>query len=153
MTSRVDIRALTGLRFVAALLVLIAHVALAFPNVALAFPTSLLRRLLVGLASAGMSLFFVLSGFVMWLNYAHPIAARKPGAIRDFALARFARLYPMYFVVIAVAFSMAFLLHGWPLVRQILPDTMYFIAGIEVWIPGDNGRLLIFRVPYITHLW
>lgn len=153
MTSRLDIRALTGLRFVAAVLVLIAHVALAFPNVALAFPTSLLMRLLVGLASAGMSLFFVLSGFVMWLNYAHPIAARKPGAIRDFALARFARLYPMYLVVIAVAFSMAFLLHGWPLVRQILPDAMYFIAGIEAWIPGDNGRLLIFGVPYITHLW
>jgi peptidoglycan/LPS O-acetylase OafA/YrhL len=38
MTSRLDIRALTGLRFVAAVLVLIAHVALAFP-------TSLLMRL------------------------------------------------------------------------------------------------------------
>jgi acetyltransferase len=59
----------------------------------------------------------------------------------------------MYLVVIAVALSMTFILHGWPLVRQILPDTMYFIAGIDTWIPGDNGRLLIFGVPYITHLW
>jgi peptidoglycan/LPS O-acetylase OafA/YrhL len=108
-----DIPALTG-RFIAAFVVLITHVALVLP-------LGLLPRLLAGFAPAGMTLFFALSGFVMWLNYAHPISGKERRALRNFFRARFVRLYPMYLVVIVFALGMICVLHGAPLVQQTLP--------------------------------
>src|SRR6478735_2548909 len=110
MQSRIDIPALTGMRFVAAALVLISHLTWGLPN-------SLVTRLMEDCATDGMGLFFVLSGFVMWLNYARAIAAGRPGALYDFAVARFARLYPMYLAVTLVAIGAALALYGWPTVK------------------------------------
>src|SRR5258708_1617352 len=92
-----QIQSLTGLRFIAALMVMVGHSATVLPQ-------WWLLRTLVGLAATGMMLFFVLSGFVIWLNYAESIGAKRPGALRDFAVARFARLYPMYAVILVLAF-------------------------------------------------
>jgi peptidoglycan/LPS O-acetylase OafA/YrhL len=146
MSARNEIPALTGLRFVAAFVVLAAHVAFVLPN-------NLVTQFLVGLLLPGMVLFFVLSGFVMWLNYAQPIIDGQAGALRGFAIARFARLYPMYLVVILAALGAVFALDGWPHVKLILPDTLYFLAGIESWVPDYNGHLIVRGVLSISHLW
>ena len=58
-------------------------------------------QLVAQISSIGMTLFFVLSGFVLWLNYSEELPIRDAvdgGAA--FAVARFARLYPMYAVVV-----------------------------------------------------
>jgi peptidoglycan/LPS O-acetylase OafA/YrhL len=100
-----------------------------------------------------MGLFFVLSGFVMWLNYAHPIAEGQPGALREFLLARFARLYPMYLVVILVGVGATWAFYGWPSVKALSRDAIYFLTLSETWLPQDHGHMIVQGMPYITHLW
>jgi peptidoglycan/LPS O-acetylase OafA/YrhL len=96
---RPEIPALTGMRGVAAYSVLIAH--------ALIF-TGRTWPPLYNLAHFAMSLFFVLSGFVIQYNYGTSFAKDKFGtATKRFLVARFARLYPLYFV--GLLFSISFI--------------------------------------------
>jgi peptidoglycan/LPS O-acetylase OafA/YrhL len=48
----------------------------------------------------GMTLFFVLSGFVIHYNYGGSIGTQKGGAVYSFAVARFARLYPLFLLAV-----------------------------------------------------
>ncbi len=61
---------LTGLRFIAALLVCISHM-----STHLLTESAPLYELLSRVSAEGMSLFFVLSGFVIHYNYSHSIYA------------------------------------------------------------------------------
>ena len=63
-------------------------------------PLSVMASTLVGL---GMTLFFVLSGFVIHYNYNATIT--RPGGTRAFFVARFARLYPLYILLFLFDFS------------------------------------------------
>ena len=49
-----------------------------------------------------MTLFFVLSGFVIQYNYSQPILKNGWRAVCGFMWARFARLYPLYFTLICL---------------------------------------------------
>lgn len=90
---RADIDPLTGFRFVAAMMVFFSHYAI--PGVS----GTALRIAQSGYA--GVTLFFVLSGFIIAYNYLDRFEARvEPGAVRSFLLARFARVYPLYFFFI-----------------------------------------------------
>lgn len=90
------IAALDGLRFVAAFFVVGGH----YMTMESEEPLS---AAIATLPTLGMTLFFVLSGFVIHYNYGQSIG--RPGGIRSFAIARFARLYPLYIFVILIAFS------------------------------------------------
>ena len=93
-----QLNALTGLRGVAAYSVLMAH------SISTAFlysGVSPLSAYSSRLAYFGMSLFFVLSGFVIHYNYANVI--KTEGFISGgykFIFARIARLYPLYGLMI-----------------------------------------------------
>jgi peptidoglycan/LPS O-acetylase OafA/YrhL len=63
-------------------------------------PLSVTASTLVGL---GMTLFFVLSGFVIHYNYNATIT--RPGGTRAFFVARFARLYPLYILLFLFDFA------------------------------------------------
>ena len=82
--TRLD--ALTGLRYFAAMSVVLSHVANANAD--------LNGSILSQLSAVGMPLFFSLSGFLMSYNYFTPFAERRPGTLRRFYVARFARIYP-----------------------------------------------------------
>jgi peptidoglycan/LPS O-acetylase OafA/YrhL len=84
---------LDGLRFTAALLVMIAHSTF---NAA-AIPGPLLNFIWAA-AAMGLGLFFVLSGFVIHYGYHETVTLRGGPAL--FAIARFGRLYPLYFLVL-----------------------------------------------------
>jgi peptidoglycan/LPS O-acetylase OafA/YrhL len=85
--ERPPIPALTGLRFWAAFIIVYSHtINAAGGSVAQTWQ----------IASAGMSLFFVLSGFVIHYNYADVIAGYGASGRRKFIVARIARLYPLY---------------------------------------------------------
>lgn len=94
LRERTRLEPLTGLRGVAALSVLLAHALDTSWNYS---GHAWWQPFSSRLAYFGMSLFFVLSGFVITYNYA-PLFAKKPlrEAIRIFFVARFARLYPLY---------------------------------------------------------
>ena len=88
---------LTGLRGVAAYSVLLAHAIETFFVYRTGAPV--LHGFDFRLASFGMSLFFTLSGFVLFFTYAERLTVAGRNLLREaygFFVARFARLYPLY---------------------------------------------------------
>jgi peptidoglycan/LPS O-acetylase OafA/YrhL len=89
---------LTGLRGIAALSILLGH---AISSSFTYNGINALQPLASRISYFAMSLFFILSGFVIHCNYAKSIQAS--GMFRggyDFFVARFARLYPLYFLAL-----------------------------------------------------
>lgn len=136
------IGSLTGLRFVAAATVAVGHGAPFLRH-------DWLAELVAQISSIGMTLFFVLSGFVLWLNYAAAFAS-KPFAevLREFSIARFARLYPMYAVVMLAA---AAWMVWW---KGAEPRSLPFVVTMtQAWFPVLDGEMLVAMMPLIQHLW
>lgn len=90
--QRAQLTALTGLRFLAALFVVLYHVAIAGGPAPLRC---------VYLGYSGVSFFFILSGFILTYTYIAP--GGEPRASRvAFWAARVARICPVYFVALAI---------------------------------------------------
>jgi len=96
-SSTRQINALTSLRFFAALLVLISH----HGQGAFASAPSWVLTIIKG-GYVGVPFFFVLSGFILAYNYL-PHARAGTLSSRQFWLARFARIYPVYAVALLLA--------------------------------------------------
>jgi hypothetical protein len=95
---REEVPGLTGLRFVAAFSVLLAHGA----SVVLAdyrSPGGVVYWLTQA-SGIGMTLFFVLSGFVIHYNYAATVSRGSVRGISGYLWARFARLYPLFLLLL-----------------------------------------------------
>ena len=91
MSAKKSIDELTGLRGIAALLIILHHVLLLYP-ILRSYP---IARSLGCFGYMGMDLFFVLSGFVICYNYAEKIKVNPKKGILEFFVARIARLYPL----------------------------------------------------------
>jgi peptidoglycan/LPS O-acetylase OafA/YrhL len=140
------IPALTGARFMAAMMVLIGHgwSVLHFSD------DHITPKILNPLPPVGMTLFFVLSGFVMWINYAVSFRLEAFGfAIRRFAAARFARLYPLY----AATLLVGIIVTSWHDLRLALPDVLLYIPLLQAWVPGQGAQPLMLQIPQIGHAW
>jgi peptidoglycan/LPS O-acetylase OafA/YrhL len=102
--------ALTGMRIFAALAVYFSH---------LRPPAGAPTRLLTFLASgyAGVTFFFVLSGFVLAVNYFDRLSTASARGIWSFAVARLARVYPLYVLIVVYLIVQAKVQHvsvnGW----------------------------------------
>ena len=83
-----EILALTGLRFVAALAVFVFHIDLRWPLTTVPFAASLISQ-----GAVGMTVFFMLSGFILAYTY----YGRSFSPV-EFYRNRFARIYPIYVV-------------------------------------------------------
>ena len=90
---------LGGLRALAALAILVGHAAAWLTPLP---ETPVLFAPLARLTQCGLSAFFLLSGFVLQYNYGPALAAGRISLAR-FALARLARLYPVYLLLFALA--------------------------------------------------
>lgn len=98
--SQPDLPALTGLRFFAAFFILFAHAV----DWLAQFQDSEIRAQFRFVSIYGMPLFFVLSGFVIHYNYNRLFSLMPVGrAVSEFAAARFARLFPLYFFMLIVS--------------------------------------------------
>ncbi|MBV8779171.1 MAG: acyltransferase [Alphaproteobacteria bacterium] len=91
---------MTGLRAIAAYTVLFAHIL----SWTLARADVSIQPLAERIAYFGISLFFVLSGFVIQYNYGETIAFGGWRGAYNFFVARFARLYPLYAATLATGF-------------------------------------------------
>lgn len=89
------INALTGLRFMAAMLVFLFHFGAAF-SARIGLPDFVSNFLHNG--KFGVSVFFVLSGFI--LTYTHMNRFTHQLDLVDFFVARFARIYPVYLLAL-----------------------------------------------------
>jgi peptidoglycan/LPS O-acetylase OafA/YrhL len=101
--------ALTGIRGIAAWAVVLYHIRLSLLGI---FPAPLVAAL--GKGYLAVDLFFMLSGFVIWYNYAARIAAGGREAASTFLWRRFARVWPLHGAILAifVAFAAALAVSG-----------------------------------------
>lgn len=97
---RADLPALTGIRGVAAWFVVLYHIRL---GLAWALPPEALAILAKGYLA--VDLFFMLSGFVLWLNYSERLRAGGLGDAPAFLLRRIARIWPLHLVMLAGAIA------------------------------------------------
>jgi peptidoglycan/LPS O-acetylase OafA/YrhL len=142
------VAALDGLRFIAALCVLIAH---GYEYVIVQGSTDtpgLLARVIESLAVPGMTLFFVLSGFVIHLNYSRTAARGWTGTF-DFFIARFSRLYPLFLLVFAFDFwrllSAEGFLSGKPkLDFDLFGPLPFYLSFTQTWLPIPHDGHLVF---------
>jgi peptidoglycan/LPS O-acetylase OafA/YrhL len=98
-----ELRALHGLRFLAAFCILFSHACAWLANFK---DTRTIFNYSEFFTVYGMPLFFVLSGFVIHYNYSRLFSTMRPRwAILEFLGARFARLYPLFicFFLVGVA--------------------------------------------------
>lgn len=96
--KRPSLDALTGVRFFAALAVFLFHYGAGFSERA-GMPKPLITFLHNG--NYGVSMFFVLSGFIMTYTYEGKLSTRIQ--LYDFFVARVARIYPVYLLVLVIA--------------------------------------------------
>ncbi|OAV56283.1 acyltransferase [Rhizobium sp. WYCCWR10014] len=143
--SRPDyIPSLDGLRGVAALLVIGAHIGLIFPITA---------PHLVTMGDEAVGLFFALSGFLMAHLYGSRPVTREN--VLDFLVSRFARIYPVYLVavvLVAMLSSMQNLdfvqpiVSGTDLVRHVF---LLGSSGVFWSIPPEIQFYLLFPVLWL----
>jgi len=132
MAVRKDIPALTGLRFVAALYVFLFHIHIRAPLTEQPFLASLLSQ-----GAVGMTLFFMLSGFVLTHRYLD-----RDYSDGEFLVARFSRIYPVYIVSFILAlpilyFQMDDLKYGFlSAVMQVAVIVFTAVTMLQAWI-GD----------------
>lgn len=117
------LNALTGLRFFAALAVYLSHHPR--PDYMPAFLATLFKA-----GYNGVTIFFVLSGFVIGLNYIESLSQPSLRATIRYFIARIARVYPLYTIV---------LLFIW-LQRQAPQDVgiLSHLLTIQSWSPDLN---------------
>ncbi|PDT29548.1 acyltransferase [Rhizobium sp. L9] len=123
--SRPDyIPSLDGLRGLAALLVVQAHIGLVFPNTGLHFIT---------MGSEAVGLFFALSGFLMAHLYGSRPVIKE--TVLDFLVSRFARIYPVYLAAVLLVAALSGM--------QSLNFVQPIIGGTEflrhVFLMGSSG--------------
>lgn len=95
--DKADLSALTGLRFFAALAVVLYHFIM---PVLVGWPSPLQQ--LAGSGFVAVSFFYLLSGFILAYSYILPDGQLR-GDRKAFYLARFARIYPAYFLAFMLA--------------------------------------------------
>jgi len=135
------LHSLTGLRFLAALSIVFAHLCspLQYNIFGISLPGSMTSLL-------GMPLFFVLSGFVIHYNYG-ALFCDTPWhqATRHFFVARFARIYPLF--IVALVFHLwhdDMFMHLWQKDSNLLLLAASFVFNIFSWYPiWLDGKLLI----------
>ena len=133
---RQDVPALTGLRFFAAFSVLIGH---GFSWILHSHETPGGAIYWISQISGfGMTLFFVLSGFVVHYNYGNLVTKGRLRGIAAFLWARFARLYPLFLLMMLVYVALSSrtrdLLMGDPeRFGSILQALPYFVLSIHSW--------------------
>ncbi len=135
--------ALTGLRFIAALLVVLHHFTtiwragvapLAVTHSSSMYANALLARTMRD-GWIGVNLFFILSGFILTYTYLDGIGSWH-GSYRAFYVARLARIYPLYLLALLVGL-IPLLWHAYTISAPLLtiPATLTFT---ELWLPQPD---------------
>lgn len=123
-----DLPAVTTLRFVAALIVYVFHIHTRWPITDIK-PLSVLFRQ----GAIGMSVFFILSGFVLALRYYDGIGIRK------YFANRFARIYPVY--IVAALITVPYLLRDFgpssssDWVSRLMLVVLVDLLLLQAWFP------------------
>jgi peptidoglycan/LPS O-acetylase OafA/YrhL len=154
LIHRDTVPGLTGLRFVAAFCVLIAHSVTVLMG---GHEVYWIKQA----SGFGMTLFFVLSGFVIHYNYAMAITGRQVArGTAAFFWARFARLYPLLLLMLALYVLVSNrhfeFWNGRPeRFCDVLRALPHFLLSIQSWLyfPVDNTSLMYAVGPSASLTW
>jgi peptidoglycan/LPS O-acetylase OafA/YrhL len=102
-------------------------------------PATLHIWTLFPLGSNGVTLFFTLSGFVICYNYYYKFSSSFFATIGNFYRARFARIYPVYFLVLA-----PFILFGFQPTSGYFGDFLPHLTMTQAWL-FDKNKVLSFN--------
>lgn len=102
--TRTETSALTGIRAYLVLLVLANHLS---RLIFVMFPRTQGYDRVFWLANGAVDTFFALSGFVLTYTYLDRFRRPSAGAVRNYAVARFARIYPVFIVSLVLWFVYA----------------------------------------------
>ncbi len=144
-----NIDSMTGLRLIAALAIVLTHLWPVIFKLKSGVP---LADPFHQLSFFGMSLFFVLSGFIIHYNYAGLIGTL--GGLYRFAVARFSRLYPLFLAVILYDLICGnFFLYEIPPLRvPYISALPYMLSATQSWIYGFVGNHPIAFPYHYTHV-
>jgi peptidoglycan/LPS O-acetylase OafA/YrhL len=123
--TRPEIKTITALRFVAALMVFVTHVT---------HLPGLETRVLDYFALLGLSLFFTLSGFIMAYSYWDPA---EPGGLYrgtwTFYLARLAKIYPLHWICFFLALPLGLYSPTSPVKPSSILVHFFLVADFFPW--------------------
>lgn len=142
--------ALTGYRAVAAWMIFVYHF---MPFESSKYPFWM--KNIIGQFHIGVDMFFVLSGFLITYRY----FSKNPFDFRQYMVNRFARIYPMYFLLTIAVFGVWFLQNGYwtqdKTTEAVLSFTMtkalfdkYNLAGIPQGWTLTLEELFYFTAPF-----
>ncbi|WAT16999.1 acyltransferase [Aurantiacibacter sp. MUD11] len=122
--------ALTGLRGVAAWFVVFYHARLSLTDW---MPEGALAA--AGQGYLAVDLFFMLSGFVMWLNYGPKLREQGLSGAKSFWWRRFARIWPLHLAVLGalVAFALLLLATGRDAANYPLAELPLHVLLVQNW--------------------
>ncbi|MDB4458609.1 acyltransferase [bacterium] len=123
-----QLKSLTGLRFLAALAVFIAHVSGQWPEYDFGKAP---------IGAAGVSFFFVLSGFILAYVYVPRLEASTSNKFpfKEFYLRRVARVWPLHLMTLLIALFAVF---GWQIFQKqdhVLLKSFANVFLLQAWIP------------------
>lgn len=144
-----EIASLTGLRGLAACWVFLFH-SYAFSQ-GLGPQAAGALGLLGAAGYMGVDVFFVLSGFVLALNYTQAAVHKSPSLYGGFLLKRLARIYPMHVAALVLLMMVTGLLklHG----VDLLPATRYTVEGLVRTLTLTHGWSLPIQKTWNTVSW
>ena len=99
---RSDLPALTGIRGLAAWFVVLYHIRTGMVSYLPAEASFALSK-----GYLAVDLFFMLSGFVLWLNYSDRLRREGPGAVPRYLARRVARVWPLHLFILALTVAYA----------------------------------------------
>lgn len=138
------IKSYTSLRGIAAWWVVFYHFREALPLA----PDGWLYAL-IDLGYISVDFFFVLSGFVIYLNYSRMLSPLSAAAMKAFLVKRLARVYPLYFVVTLAYLSIPL---AYQLTEKVLPGAdrftlPYFWATLAMVQNWGGFDMLAWNIP------
>lgn len=137
MKDEKEILSLTGLRFVAAFYVFLFHIHIRWP-----ISSHPLAKNVLDQGAIGMSLFFMLSGFVLAYRYAD-----GRSTLKDYLINRFARIYPIY--VVAALVTLPWI--GINFVNTSLADTLKWIGQLALLVFSNIFLIQAWFLQYFSH--
>ena len=166
MTDRTpvhELRALTGVRGIAAWFVVFYHIRLSIAGL----PTAL--RDVFAKGYLAVDFFFLLSGFVIWLTWSDRIRTSGARSIPRFLQKRIARIWPLHLITLGGAVALALLLRatGRSDPQFVFPELPLHILLLQNWgfthhlawndpawsISAELGAYLLFPVLVIAVDW
>jgi peptidoglycan/LPS O-acetylase OafA/YrhL len=153
MEEKVYFPGLNGLRFIAASLVIIFH--LEYKKVCFSLPNFFGYKFMSVIGDLGVSLFFVLSGFLITYLLLKEKHQGGTVAIKKFYIRRILRILPLYYFIILLGF---FILPNFdvfyiPLKSELLDYSNLLQIGLFVFFMANIGCILYGNLPYIDQTW